>query len=189
VNLFGSHFDRNWNLVDGQAMNTTYGPLPLSLANSYGAFGTVGKERDVIVFEGTDNDDPTNAADWKEYPYVGSPWDPMRAPPFVAPYQPHLDWQLWFAAMATADDYPWTYNLVWKLLHNDPATLSLFAGNPFPDHPPKYVRAVLYIYHFAPLNNPEHRYWNRDRQYLWLPAYSTDSPDLLDRLRQQGWNE
>ena len=185
LNIFDLHFDRNWDLVEGQAMNTSYDPL--HLANSYGAFGTVGKERDQIVIEGTDSDDPDNTADWKEYPTVGQPWDPMRRPPFVAPYQPHLDWQLWFAAMATPEYYPWTYNLVWKLLHNDPDTLSLFAGNPFPDHPPKYVRAVLYIYHFAPLDDPQHRYWIRDRQFLWLPAYSVDSPGLLDMMKQQGW--
>jgi len=169
----------------GQEMNRTYGPV--GIVNTYGAFGTVGKERDQIVLEGTNSDNPDNSADWKEYPTAGQPWDPMRPPPFVAPYQPHLDWQLWFAAMSSPDYYKWTYNLVWKLLHNDPATLSLFAANPFPDHPPKYVRAVLYIYHFAPLNDPQHRYWLRDRQFLWLPAYSTTSPELLDTLKQQGW--
>ncbi len=89
--------------------------------------------------------------------------------------------------MATPEQYPWTYNLVWKLLHNDPDTLGLFAGNPFPDHPPKYVRAVLYIYRFAPLEDPQHRYWIRDRQFLWLPAYSVDSPELLSVLKQEGW--
>jgi hypothetical protein len=185
LNLFDYHFDPNWNLVEGQAMNTSYDPL--HLVNSYGAFGSVGKERQVIVLEGTSSDNPDNTADWKEYPYVGLPWDTMRPPPFIAPYQPHLDWQLWFAAMATPEYYPWTYNLVWKLLHNDPDTLGLFAGNPFPGQPPKFIRAVLYIYKFAPLNDPEHRYWTRDRQYLWLPAYSVDSPELLEMLHSNGW--
>jgi hypothetical protein len=168
-----------------QAMNTSYDPL--HLVNTYGAFGTVGRERPVIIFEGTDSADPATAADWKEYPYVGSPWDPKLSPPFIAPYQPHLDWQLWFAAMATYREYPWTLNLVWKLLHNDPAMLGLFAGNPFPDHPPRYIRAVLYIYHFAKPGNPEHVYWTRDRLGLWLPALSADSPELLGALRQEGW--
>jgi len=168
-----------------QAMNTSYDPL--HLVNTYGAFGTVGRERPVIIFEGTDSADPATATDWKEYPYVGSPWDPKLTPPFIAPYQPHLDWQLWFAAMASYREYPWTLNLVWKLLHNDPATLGLFAGNPFPDHPPRYVRAVLYIYHFAKPGNPEHVYWTRDRLGLWLPALSADSPELLSALRQEGW--
>jgi len=184
LNLFDLHF-KDGELVQGQAMNTSYDPF--HLANSYGAFGTVGKERDQLVIEGTDSDTPDNSADWKEYPTVGQPWDPMRRPPFIAPYQPHLDWQLWFAAMASPEYYTWTYNLVWKLLHNDPATLSLFAANPFPDHPPKYIRLVLYIYHFAPLNDPQHRYWIRDRQFNWLPPYSVDSPGLLDVLKQQGW--
>jgi len=174
------------NLLDPhQAMNTSYDPL--HLVNTYGAFGSVGRERPVIVFEGSDSADPDTATDWKEYPYVGSPWDPKLSPPFVAPYQPHLDWQLWFAAMATYRDYPWTLNLVWKLLHNDPAMLSLFAGNPFPDHPPRYIRAVIYTYHFAKPGNPEHVYWTRDRLGLWLPALSTDNTGLLSALRDEGW--
>jgi hypothetical protein len=172
-------------LSPNQAMNTSYDPL--HLVNTYGAFGTVGRERPVIIFEGTDSADPAAATDWKEYPYVGSPWDPKLTPPFIAPYQPHLDWQLWFAAMATYREYPWTLNLVWKLLHNDPAMLGLFAGNPFPDQPPRYVRAVLYIYHFAKPGNPEHVWWTRERLGLWLPALSADSPVLLDALRQEGW--
>jgi len=185
LNLLGMHFDKNGNLVDGQAMNTSYDPL--HLVNSYGAFGSVGRERPVIIFEGSDSADPDTATDWKEYPYVGSPWDPARRPPFIAPYQPHLDWQLWFAAMADYRDYPWTLNLVWKMLHNDPATLGLFAGNPFPNQPPRYVRAILYTYHFARPGNPGHVWWTRDRLGLWLPAFSVDSPELLDALREEGW--
>jgi hypothetical protein len=174
------------NLLDpSQKMNASFDPL--SLVNTYGAFGTVGRERPVIVFEGSDSADPATATDWKEYPYVGSPWDPARMPPFIAPYQPHLDWQLWFAAMSSPEQYPWTLNLVWKMLHNDPATLSLFAGNPFPYHPPRYIRAVLYKYHFAKLGNPEHVYWTREKLGLWLPALSVNSPDLLTFLRDQKW--
>jgi hypothetical protein len=177
------------NLIDpdmnGQRMNASYDPC--HIVNTYGAFGSVGRERPVIVFEGTDSDDPNNTDDWKEYPYVGSPRDPKLPPTFVAPYQPHLDWQLWFAAMASPENYPWTYNLVWKLLHNDPDQLSLFAGNPFPQKPPKYIRAVLYIYHFAKPGNPEHVYWTRDRQGLWLPAYSADSKPLLEILHLEHW--
>jgi len=174
-------------LSPNQAMNASFEFDTLHLVNTYGAFGSVGRERPVIIFEGSDSADPATATDWKEYPYVGSPWDPKLPPPFIAPYQPHLDWQLWFAAMAGPGEYPWTLNLVWKLLHNDPATLGLFAGNPFPDHPPRYVRAVLYNYHFARPGNPEHVYWTRDRLGLWLPAFSVDSPELLNALRQEGW--
>jgi hypothetical protein len=174
------------NLVSSQqAMNTSFDRL--HLVNTYGAFGTVGQARDVIIFEGTSSADPATATDWKEYVNLALPSDPKRAPVQIAPYQPHLDWQLWFAAMASPDQYPWTVNLVWKLLHNDPATLSLFAGNPFPDAPPRSIRVVHYIYHFAHPGDPEHVYWTRERLGLWLPALSTDDPRLHDFLRDAGF--
>ena len=170
-------------LSPDQAMNTSYDPL--HLVNAYGAFGTVGRDRPVIIFEGSDSSDPDTATDWKEYPYVASPWDPALTPPQIAPYQPRLDWSVWFAAMATWRDYPWTLNFVWKLLHNDPGALSLLAGNPFPDHPPKYVRIVLYNYRFAKPGNPEHVYWIRERQGLWLPPVSLDNRDIQQILRAE----
>ncbi len=170
-----------------QRMNTSFDPL--ELVNTYGAFGSVGKDRPTIIFEGTNSPDPATATDWKEYIFAAAPCALDRPPVQIAPYQPHLDWQLWFAAMATPREYPWTLNLVWKLLHNDPATLGLFArdGNPFPDHPPRFIRAVYYQYHFAPPGNPEHTYWTRERLGLWLPALSTDNPDLLAFLKAAGW--
>jgi hypothetical protein len=171
----------------GQAMNASFSYDTLHLVNTYGAFGAVGRDRPVIIFEGTDSDYPEQTMDWKEYPYVGSPWDPKLRPPFIAPYQPHLDWQLWFAAMSSWEQYPWTLNLVWKLLHNDRKTLGLFAGNPFPDHPPKYVRAVLYQYRFARPGNAEGLYWIREKQGLWLPALSVNSQVMTDFLREQEW--
>ncbi len=83
--------------------------------------------------------------------------------------------------------YIWTFNLAWKLLRNDPATLGLFAGNPFPDRPPRYVRFILYVYHFVPPGNPGHVYWTRDRLGLWLGPYSADDPQLLEILRAEHW--
>jgi hypothetical protein len=161
----------------------------LDLVNTYGAFGSVGKERDDIIFQGTNSADPDTATDWKEYAFAAAPCDPARAPVQIAPYQPHLDWQLWFASMASYRDYPWTLNLVWKLLHNDPDTLSLFArnGNPFPDHPPRYIEAVFYRYHFARPGNPEHVYWTREKLGNWLPPLSVDSADLRSALEAEGW--
>jgi len=196
LNLFGVHFDRNGNLVDGQEMNSSFDPL--NLVNTYGAFGTVGKERPVVIFEGSNSSDPNTATDWKEYPYVGSPWDPALAPTQIAPYQPHLDWQLWFVALLALEvqesnqnpdfvlqQYPWMLNLVWKMLHNDPATMGLFAGNPFPDHPSKYIRVVLYKYRFAPPDNPAHVYWAREKLGLLLPPLSVDNPAFQSALRKQ----
>src|SRR6185312_5565745 len=142
-----------------QIMNTSFDPL--DLVNTYSAFGTVGRERLNIVFEGTMDAVPDDSADWKAYPYKGLPVDLHKRPPQVAPYQLRMDWQLWFAAMSTPEEYPWTLNLVWKLLHNDPGAVSLFAANPFPGKPPRYIRAVLYRYSFAPRGNAGSRWWNR----------------------------
>ena len=134
-------------LSPGQVMNTSFDPF--DLVNTYGAFGTVGQERLNVVFEGTTDNDSTGKARWKPYIYKGLPVLPDKQPPQVAPYQLRLDWQMWFASMSTTEEYPWTVNLIWKLLHNDAGAVGLFAGNPFPRKPPRYVRAVLYRYAFA----------------------------------------
>jgi hypothetical protein len=92
---------------------------------------------------------------------------------------------MWFAAMGSYQQYPFTFNLVWKLLHNDSATLSLFAENPFPDKPPRFIRLRLYKYSFAPPGNPEGHYWNREDLGDWLPPLSADDPALQFQLIQE----
>ena len=69
---------------------------------------------------------PADNAQWKPYIYKGLPVLPDKQPPQIAPYQLHLDWQMWFAAMSSPNEYPWTLNLEWKLLHNDRDAVSLF---------------------------------------------------------------
>ena len=134
-------------------MNTSFDPY--DLVNTYGAFGSVGRERFNVVFEGTMDEMPDSNAHWKAYPYKGLPVALDKRPPQIAPYHLRLDWQMWFAAMSTPDEYPWTVNLISKLLHNDHNAVSLFADNPFPDKPPRYIRAVLYRYSFAKPGNAE----------------------------------
>jgi len=168
-----------------QIMNTSFDPL--DLVNTYGAFGSVGQERLNVVFEGTDAATPDDGALWKPYPYKALPVSLHRRPVQIAPYQPRLDWQMWFAAMASPDQYPWTLNLVWKLLHNDPGALSLLGPNPFPQKPPRYIRAMLYHYQFAPPGNPAGDWWQRKPLGLWLPPMSTNNSGLLDFLQRAGW--
>jgi hypothetical protein len=172
-------------LSRGQIMNTSFDPL--DLVNTYGAFGTVGRERLNVIFEGTTDNDSTDHAHWKPYLYKGLPVLPEERPPQIAPYQLRLDWQMWFGAMSTSDEYPWTFHLVWKLLHNDPGAVGLFAGNPFPNAPPRYIRAVLYRYEFARSGNPQHLWWTREKISEWLPAFSSDDQRLTDFLKSEGW--
>ena len=166
-------------LSPGQIMNTSFDRL--DLVNTYGAFGSVGRERLNIVFEGTMDSVPDDHANWKEYPYKGLPVALDQRPPQIAPYQLRFDWQMWFAAMSSPEEYPWTLDLVGKLLHNEPGAVGLFAGNPFPGKPPRFIRAVLYRYTFANPDNPGGRWWNRTRVGdVWLPAMSADDPRLME---------
>jgi hypothetical protein len=159
----------------------------LDLVNTYGAFGSVGTERLNVVFEGTMDDDSSEHGQWKPYIYKGLPVLLDKRPPQIAPYQLRLDWQMWFAAMSTVDEYPWTVYLQWKLLQNDPGATTLFASNPFPDKPPRYIRAVLYRYAFAKPDNAQGLWWTRERVNLWLPALSAGDPRLVNFLKSEGW--
>jgi hypothetical protein len=172
-------------LSSGQVMNTSFDPL--DLVNTYGAFGTVGQERMNVVFEGTTDNDSSDHAHWHPYVYKGLPVELDKRPPQIAPYQLRLDWQMWFASMSTPDAYPWTYHLIWKLLHNDKKAVSLFAGNPFPHTPPRYVRAVLYRYQFARLGNPKGLWWNRERIGLWIRPMNVNDQELTGVLKSEGW--
>ena len=170
-----------------QHMNTSFDQL--ALVNTYGAFGSVGRERDEIVFEGTDAPELHPETRWREYEFPCKPGDVLRRPCWIAPYQPRLDWQIWFAAMSTPERYPWVFHLVWKLLHADPGALSLLANDPFPDEPPRFVRARLYRYEFAPPDDPSGAWWQRELLGEWLPPLSSADTRLRRILTAYGWLE
>ena len=157
--------------------------------NTYGAFGSVGQRRPEIVFEGTDEEFVTVSTQWRAYEFKCKPGDVYRRPCIISPYHYRLDWQIWFAAMSDPNRHGWTLHLVWKLLHNDPGALSLLANDPFPDRPPRYIRAVLYEYEFAPLGDREGRWWKRSRLGSWLPPLSADDGRLRSFLSARGWLE
>ena len=136
-----------------QRMNYSYNSL--HLVNVYGAFGSVTRERYEIILEGTSRDDDD---DWRAYEFKGKPGDPLRRPPQIAPYHLRLDWMMWFlplAAVVTDEGVfarraePWFLMLVQRLLEGDRAVLKLLRHNPFPDAPPKRMRARYFRYHFA----------------------------------------
>jgi len=85
------------------------------------------------------------------------------------------------------EEYPWTLHLVWKLLHNDRGALSLLANDPFPDAPPRYIRARRYRYEFAPPGDPSGAWWKRTLLDEWLPPLSADDLRLRRFLAAHGW--
>ena len=145
-----------------QLMNASFNRW--QLANAYGAFGTVTKERIEIVVEGTIDEDP-DAATWREYGFKGKPGDLRRIPRQYAPYHLRLDWLMWFLPLGHSLDEWFTAFLV-KLLEADAATLRLLADDPFDGERPRWVRAVSYRYRFT--TRAEFRAtrtrWARDRR-------------------------
>lgn len=169
-----------------QAMNTSFDRF--HLVNTYGAFGTVDRERFEIIFEGTSDPVAEELADWKEYEFKAKPGNPSRRPVWISPYHYRLDWATWFPWSKVPGRQQWVPHFIWKLLHNDPGTLSLLANNPFPDKPPTYVRAVLYRYKFAPLGNKDGVWWTRERiRGLWIRPVTKDDKQLRQMIQQAGW--
>jgi hypothetical protein len=176
------------NLLSGkQVMNTSFDPL--NLVNTYGAFGSVNRKRFEIVFEGTGDATLDQRTGWRPYEFKCKPGDVQRSPCLVSPYHLRLDWQIWFSAMATVDEYPWTAHFVYKLLQADRGTLSLLERDPFDGARPRFVRAELYLYEFSRPGDASSTYWKRTRLSEWLPPLSVDDPRLLHFLAQRGWVE
>ncbi|MFT3839277.1 MAG: lipase maturation factor family protein [Myxococcaceae bacterium] len=166
-----------------QAMNTSFGAF--ELVNTYGAFGSVGRERNELVLEGTRDADPATAR-WTAYDFKCKPGDPKRAPCWMSPYHYRVDWQIWFSAMGPPDDESgWLIHLIWKLLHNDEGALGLLAGNPFPGEPPRFIRVRWFRYHLQPYSAPT--WWTREELGEWLPPLSKDDQRLTGVLEQLGF--
>src|SRR5262249_43252809 len=155
-------------LSPGQAMNRSYDPF--HLVNTYGAFGSVTPVRNEIVFEGSADATPGPDTEWKEYEFKCKPGDVRRRPCVVSPYHYRLDWQMWFAAMSDLEDNPWLLRLAERILRGDPAIMGLMGKNPFPDQPPKLLRATLYEYHFTEKNDSSKAWWRREKVGPYLPA-------------------
>jgi len=172
-------------LSSRQAMNTSFDPF--SLVNTYGAFGSVGKERYEVILEGTSDAVPEGEAAWKAYELPCKPGDVARRPCVITPYHYRLDWQMWFAGFMSYRDQPWIVHLVYKLLSGDRGVKKLFANDPFPGRPPRYVRATLYRYRFTKLGDGSGAWWQRERVQEYLPPLSVDDPWLLSFLDAYGW--
>jgi len=174
-------------LSSTQMMNASFESL--HLVNTYGAFGSVSQRRFEVVLEGTPDSIVTPSTQWREYQFKAKPGDVTRRPRVVAPYHLRLDWLMWFAGLSQDYADPWFLPLVARLLQNDKPTLGLLAGNPFPEKPPALIRARYYEYRFA---TPAERrstgaWWTRALAGEYLQPLSLRQPELLERLRSQGW--
>jgi predicted DCC family thiol-disulfide oxidoreductase YuxK len=142
---------------------------PFRIVNGYGLFRLMTKDRREIVIEGS-----ADGIDWLPYEFKWKPGNLKRAPGWCAPHQPRLDWQMWFAALGTAQQNPWFVRLVICLLETKRDVAWLFVHDPFPNQPPRYVRAILYRYRFTTAK--EHKqtgaWWKRQELGEYLPTTS-----------------
>ena len=147
---------------------------PFRIVNGYGLFRVMTKSRPEIIIEGS-----ADGSEWQPYEFRWKPGALDQAPRWVAPHQPRLDWQMWFAALGNYRQNPWFVSLLERLLRNTPAVTRLLERNPFPETPPRYVRARLYEYRFTTWE--EHRatgaWWKREESGEYLPAISLENFD------------
>jgi hypothetical protein len=142
---------------------------PFRSVNAYGLFAVMTTTRPEIVLEGSDN-----GTAWAEYEFKYKAGDLHRRPPWVAPHQPRVDWQMWFAALGRFDEERWLQNFCLLLLENDDAVLQLLERNPFQGRAPNYLRAVLYQYRFsdAATRRRDGVWWTRERVADYSPVLS-----------------
>jgi hypothetical protein len=129
------------------------------ITNDYGLFAVMTTTRPEIIVEGSND-----GSHWEAYEFPYKPGDVYRRPPWVAPHQPRLDWQMWFAALGSYRENAWFINFLARLLQGSPEVLGLLARNPFPAAPPRYVRALLYTYNFTDAKTRRHTgaWWSRE---------------------------
>lgn len=149
---------------------------PFQVVNSYGLFAVMTTSRPEIIVQGSDDGE-----NWQTYEFRYKPGQLTRAPRFVAPYQPRLDWQMWFAALGSYQSNLWFVGFAERLLEGSPEVLALLETNPFPKHPPRYVRAELYDYAFTDFaeRRATGAWWKRQLMGEYLPAMGLRSSATL----------
>ncbi|HLJ92785.1 MAG TPA: lipase maturation factor family protein [Gemmataceae bacterium] len=137
--------------------------------NSYGLFAIMTTRRPEIVIEGSEDGES-----WKPFEFRWKPGDPSRRPRFAGLHMPRLDWQLWFAALGSCQENRWFVPFMARLLQGSPEVQALLEPSPFPDRPPRYIRAILYQYHFTDpaTRRAEGTWWRREQIGLYCPVLS-----------------
>ena len=143
---------------------------PFHISNTYGLFTHMTTSRPEIIIEGS-----YDGEEWIAYEFKYKAGALDRPLPIVAPHQPRLDWQMWFAGLrGNYQNAPWIVNLATRLLEGSEPVLSLLVTNELTEKPPTFVRAILYDYKFT--NRDERSVdgsiWKRERLGIYLPSVS-----------------
>lgn len=155
---------------------------PFGITSSYGLFANMTTTRPEIVIEGS-----SDGVTWLEYEFRYKPGRLDRRPPWVAPHQPRIDWQMWFATLGSYQENMWFLNLLARLLQGSPAVLAQIEQNPFPGAPPRQIRAQLYEYRFTDwsAHRSTGQWWTRTPLRPYVPAISLNDLAVLPLLKWQ----
>ena len=139
------------------------------ILNSYGLFSVMTPKRLEILITGSDD-----GKKWRPYHFRYKPGNLDEPPRRVAPHQPRLDWQMWFAAFSDYRYNAWFIALLIRLLEGRPEVLALLEENPFTPKPPRFIRAVLYEYHFTDFATRRRtgHWWRREKKWFYCPVLS-----------------
>ncbi|MFO0981935.1 MAG: lipase maturation factor family protein [Planctomycetota bacterium] len=136
---------------------------PWRSINCYHLFASMTGHRDEVIIEGSDD-----GRSWTAYEFRYKPGEVMRPPPWVAPHQPRVDFQMWFLALRPSLDEPYFARLLRHLLIDPASVASVFATMPFADLPPRWLRVSICRYRFtdAAQRRQSGAWWQR--QLLWV---------------------
>jgi lipase maturation factor 1 len=139
--------------------------------NAYHLFASMTLVRREAIIEGS-----ADGAAWSAYEFRYKPGDPLRAPPFVAPHQPRVDFQLWFLLLGGRASAPYFNTLLVRMLEEPRAVAPLFVRSLFPAAPPKMLRVSSYRYTFTSVaeRRASGAWWNRTLERTTAPFGAED---------------
>lgn len=150
-------FARQLRLPTAPVVERAYQAVrPFRSVNSYGLFAVMTTTRPEVIVEGS-----LDGVAWREYEFRHKPGPLDRRPTWVAPFHPRLDWQMWFAALSRYEEEPWLQSFCRRLQDGSSPVRQLLADDPFDGATPRFMRATLYRYRFAPPGSA--RWWTRER--------------------------
>jgi hypothetical protein len=145
---------------------------PFRSINGYGLFANMTTDRPEITLQGS-----RDGVNWESYEFRFKPGPLRRPPPFVAPYMPRLDWQMWFAAMQDVRATSWMGPFVMRLFEAQPDVLALLERDPFAGKPPRYLRAQLDNYRFTTFaeKHATGDWWRSEPRGIYFPEISRET--------------
>ncbi|HEY4039936.1 MAG TPA: lipase maturation factor family protein [Burkholderiaceae bacterium] len=141
------------------------------IGNLFHLFPTMQIERQELRILGS-----YDGQSWEPYTFRYKPDVLNRAPQFIVPHQPRLDWMMWFVPPQWPDTGFWFEPFLRALRQNRPSVTRLLEHNPFEGKPPpRMLRVLAYRYRFT---TPRER--SRTGNW-WQAEYLGEFPDVPPR--------